>query len=214
MDLANIFFTDRSFGLVLYSNFMWFLIFALSEIDLWWLAVCVRIFLSHLKVPQQCLGVGSVVFCKVLDLTCHFNSMTGYEIPCYSFDMLDPAFLHCLQDIGVPIKATLLWYCGMHKSTPRPFMWIAIKSQDWSLMILLFLHLQLLPWKVLVREKHYFVIIFWREWYNCFWLDPFIGPFPGLGILVFELHVKQLINQFRVRYDRWNEEVKAHFLQP
>ena len=34
MDLANIFVTDRSFGLVLYSNFMWFLIFALSEIDL------------------------------------------------------------------------------------------------------------------------------------------------------------------------------------
>ena len=47
---------------------------------------------SLLKVPQQRLGFGSVVFCKVLDLTCHFNSMTGYEIPCYSFDMLDPAF--------------------------------------------------------------------------------------------------------------------------
>ena len=28
--------------------------------------------------------------------------MTGYEIPCYSFDMLDPAFLRCLQDIEVP----------------------------------------------------------------------------------------------------------------
>ena len=37
-----------------------------------------------------------------------FNSMKGYEIPCYSFDMLDPAFLRCLQDIEIPIKAALL----------------------------------------------------------------------------------------------------------
>ena len=32
--------------------------------------------------------------------------MTGYEIPCFSFDMLDPAFLRCLQDIEVPVKAS------------------------------------------------------------------------------------------------------------
>ena len=34
--------------------------------------------------------------------------MKGYEIPCYSFDMLDTAVLRCLQDIEIPIKAALL----------------------------------------------------------------------------------------------------------
>ena len=35
----------------------------------------------------------------MLVLNCQFNSMTGYEIPCYSFDILDPAFLPCLCKI-------------------------------------------------------------------------------------------------------------------
>ena len=47
---------------------------------------------SFLKAPDEPLGFGSIVFCKVLDLNRQFNSMTGYEIPCYSFDILDPAF--------------------------------------------------------------------------------------------------------------------------
>ena len=47
---------------------------------------------SLLKAPHEPLGFGSIVFCKVLDLNRQFNSMTGYEIPCYSFDILDPAF--------------------------------------------------------------------------------------------------------------------------
>ena len=47
---------------------------------------------SLLKAAHEPLGFGSIVFCKVLDLNRQFNSMTGYEIPCYSFDILDPAF--------------------------------------------------------------------------------------------------------------------------
>ena len=47
---------------------------------------------SLLKAPHEPLGFGSIVFCKVLDLNRQFISMTGYEIPCYSFDMLDPPF--------------------------------------------------------------------------------------------------------------------------
>ena len=62
-----------------------------------------------LKASQQPLRFGSIVFCKVLDLNCYFNIMTGYEIPCFSF----PAFVRCLQDIEVPIKATLLWYSSV-----------------------------------------------------------------------------------------------------
>ena len=34
MDLANISFTERSRGPVLYSDWLWILIFAVSEIDL------------------------------------------------------------------------------------------------------------------------------------------------------------------------------------
>ena len=34
MDLANVSFTERSRGVVLYSDFLWILIFAVSEIDL------------------------------------------------------------------------------------------------------------------------------------------------------------------------------------
>ena len=34
--------------------------------------------------------------------------MTGYVIPCYSFDILDLAFLRCLQDIEVHTTLLLL----------------------------------------------------------------------------------------------------------
>jgi len=34
VDLTNVSFTERSCGLVLYSDFLWILLFALSEIDL------------------------------------------------------------------------------------------------------------------------------------------------------------------------------------
>ena len=54
------------------------------------------------------LGFGSLVLYKVLDLNCYFNSMTGYEILCYSFDMLDQLFGVACRIFLLKLYATLV----------------------------------------------------------------------------------------------------------
>ena len=62
---------------------------------------------SLLKAAQQPLGFGSIVFCKVFDLTCQFNSMTRYEIPRYSFDIPDIPAFSCFRFLARAVQPFL-----------------------------------------------------------------------------------------------------------
>ena len=125
--------------------------------------------------------------------------MTGYEIPWYSLDMLDPAFLRCLQDIAkfllqLPYSGSVACISQLQalsvnynnanlKTGARWCYYSSICSYCLD---------SCLPGRNITFN---FVLVLWQERYNRFSLDSFIGPFQGFGTLVFELPVKQPITK-------------------